>query len=81
MLVFLTTLLHLNHGTPFLCFGLEQQASYSSESAVVPEHSIWRDSRGEAEISASSDAMFAIIVCILMKLTAAHEPLGDVGRL
>src|SRR6516162_7782916 len=32
-------------------------------------------------ISASSDAMFAIIVCILMKLTAAHEPLGDVGRL
>jgi len=32
-------------------------------------------------ISASSDAMFAIIVCILMKLTAVHEPLGDVGRL
>jgi hypothetical protein len=32
-------------------------------------------------ISASSDAMFAIIVCILMKLIAAHEPLGDVGRL
>jgi hypothetical protein len=25
--------------------------------------------------------MFAIIVCILMKLTAAHEPLSDVGRL
>src|SRR5215471_5204543 len=49
MLVFLTTLLHLNHGTPFFCFGLEQQTSYSSESAVVPEHSIWRDSRGEAE--------------------------------
>ena len=42
----------------------------SKPAVVVPENSIRRDSRGETESAASSDAMFAIILHLLATFIA-----------